>query len=367
MRVLILSCNTGQGHNSAAKAVKEEFESRGHICEIKNALSFISRIADEVISDGHVFVYRRFPKLFGVGYRFEERHSPKFICSQLRRGVGRLKEYLEQNPVDAIVCTHVFGAIMVNELKKTSNLNAHLSLISTDYTCCPGSLESGADTYFIPHPKLVQEFVSNGIDREKIVPFGIPVASQFFVSETKAKARIALGLSQTKRIVLVGGGSMGCGPIVRLSYLLSKKMPSDIVIVLCGTNSKLQQKIDDLSRSNIITVPYTKKMSLYLDAADVYLSKAGGLTTAESIIKQIPLVFINAVPGCETRNIDFMTSNGYAAAAFSPEEAVDRAFYALCHPETVGNGISVCRRALADNPAKAICDFISEQVKLKNG
>ena len=363
MRVLILSCNTGQGHNSAAKALKEEFERGGHTCEMKNALSFISRIADEVISDGHVFVYRRFPKLFGVGYRFEERHSPKFICSQLRRGVGRLKEYLEQNPVDAIVCTHVFGAIMVNELRKTADINCYLSLVSTDYTCCPGCIESDADTYFIPHPKLKDEFSGNGIDSEKIVPFGIPVASQFFVSETKLKARKILGLSPTKRIVLVGGGSMGCGPIVRLSFLLSKKLPSDIVIVLCGTNSKLLKKIEMLGRNNIMAVPYTKKMSLYLDAADVYLSKAGGLTTAESIIKQIPLVYINAVPGCETRNIDFMTSNGFAAAAFSPEEAVDRAFYALCHPETVGNGIKNCRKALVDNPAKAICDYIMDRVE----
>ena len=77
MRFLILSCNTGEGHNSAAKAVKEYFESFGDECDIKDALAFWSPEKSKIISKGHVFIYRKMPKLFGVSYRYEENHPPK--------------------------------------------------------------------------------------------------------------------------------------------------------------------------------------------------------------------------------------------------------------------------------------------------
>ena len=40
MKVLILSCNTGQGHNSAGRAVAAEFAKRGIECEMLDALVF---------------------------------------------------------------------------------------------------------------------------------------------------------------------------------------------------------------------------------------------------------------------------------------------------------------------------------------
>ncbi len=40
MKVLLLSCSTGEGHNSAAKAVCETLTANGVECEIKDPVSF---------------------------------------------------------------------------------------------------------------------------------------------------------------------------------------------------------------------------------------------------------------------------------------------------------------------------------------
>ena len=45
MQTLILSCNTGAGHNSCAQAVQEAYHSRGEICNITDSLQFISEKA----------------------------------------------------------------------------------------------------------------------------------------------------------------------------------------------------------------------------------------------------------------------------------------------------------------------------------
>ena len=41
MKVLVLSCNTGEGHNSAARAVREEFCLRGTPCDMEDALGIV--------------------------------------------------------------------------------------------------------------------------------------------------------------------------------------------------------------------------------------------------------------------------------------------------------------------------------------
>jgi len=363
MHVLILSCNTGQGHNSAAHAIKEALQRRGDSCEFHNALLFLSQVHDKIICDGHTFVYRRMPKLFGVGYRYEERHSPKFICSQMRLGVGKFQAFIEKRNFDAVICTHSFASILVNEYKKQTGHNILNAFVATDYTCCPGAPESECDIYFTPHPLLNSEFVSCGISSTKVVPLGIPVSEQFLIPTEKAAARKELGLPNNKKIVLVGCGSMGCGPIVKMSALLSRRLPGELIVVACGNNSRLLERLTRLEHGNILPLPYTKKMALYLSAADVFISKAGGLSTTEAICKQTPLLYIDAVPGCETRNIDFMIENGYASSADSPKDAVNKVIGILNNPKHALSGIKECRSHLAPNPADAICSYIENHIK----
>ena len=60
MRVLILSANTGAGHNSAAAAIGEELTARGESWEIVDSLAFISEKVSGFISWGHSYVYKNF-------------------------------------------------------------------------------------------------------------------------------------------------------------------------------------------------------------------------------------------------------------------------------------------------------------------
>ena len=78
MGTLILSCNTGEGHNSCAKAIQAEYAAHGERCEIVDALQFISRRASRFISDWHSRIYRHAPKLYQAGYRNVENRPSVF-------------------------------------------------------------------------------------------------------------------------------------------------------------------------------------------------------------------------------------------------------------------------------------------------
>ena len=64
MRVLILTCNTGGGHNACAKAIQEVFVENSHSCETSDAISFVSEKLSKFMDWGHTTMYRHIPKLF---------------------------------------------------------------------------------------------------------------------------------------------------------------------------------------------------------------------------------------------------------------------------------------------------------------
>lgn len=117
MKIAILSCNTGGGHNAAAAALAEELSARGHESRTYNTLDFLPKGAADLISRGHDFAYRYAPKLYGAGYRMEEKRPSPLLYENSIRGIGPLYEALVDLGADAAICVHVFPAMMMTELR----------------------------------------------------------------------------------------------------------------------------------------------------------------------------------------------------------------------------------------------------------
>ena len=121
MRVLILSCNTGEGHNSCGRAIQEAFRGQGIDCEMVDALSFISPSVSQLISSSFNRIYRYTPGLFSRGYRYAEAHPGMFrdgtlVDRAITAGVERTYRYIQDGAYDVAVCTHVFTAMIATEV-----------------------------------------------------------------------------------------------------------------------------------------------------------------------------------------------------------------------------------------------------------
>ena len=137
MKVLILSCNTGEGHNSAGRALSDYFTRRGVECEMLNALKFYPRALAALISKGHVFIYRKLPLLFGAGYRMEEKHTSKLMIKGIEEAAEALCRYIEAGGYDAVLCVHPFPALMMTRARRSFGLKIPQYFFATDYTCSP--------------------------------------------------------------------------------------------------------------------------------------------------------------------------------------------------------------------------------------
>ncbi len=364
MSTLILTCSTGQGHNSCAKAVQEYFELQGEHCVVEDALGFASKTLSKVICWGHVTIYRHFHGLFQIGYHYSEKHSRMFqensgIYHLLTQGTDRIRDYICQGGFDKVVCTHVFASIMITEVQKKYHLPIATSLVATDYTCNPGTRESVVDLYFIPDPPLSVYYECPTIPEEQIVSSGIPIRQMFYHSVSREEAKAAFGIPASRKHLVMMCGSMGCGPMNKLAKGLSEKLPESAELtIVCGTNKSLQKKLSRqyANRKNIHVYGYIQDMSRLMDSADLCLTKPGGISVTEAYMKNLPMVFIDAVAGCEEYNKIYFINKQAATTAATAEDITQVCVDILTNPEK----LEKMRRNLVDSPkqnaAKVIYD-----------
>ena len=333
MKIAILSCNTGGGHNAAAAALAEELSARGHESRTYNTLDFLPKGAADLISRGHDFAYRYAPKLYGAGYRMEEKRPSPLLYEKSIRGIGPLYEALVDLGADAAICVHVFPAMMMTELRRQHETGPVFCFVATDYTCSPTVGGCTPDICVIPHEELAEEFVSCGIARETLLAAGIPVRAVFRERGDRAAARSELALPPEGRHIVLMSGSIGCGPMADIAAELERRMErGDFASVLCGSNRQMLCALRRRGFRRVEAVGFTNRVHRYMDSADVLVSKPGGISITEAGTRGTPLLLADMVGGCETRNQEFFHARGWAETC-QPEDMADAALALLDRPE----------------------------------
>lgn len=370
MKVLILSTGTGEGHNSAGKAIMEQFHKRDIICDMEDVLAFASERAASYGRRIYVWSTVKATSVFKGAYKAgraitsSRRKSPVYYANALY--ARRLYDYIVDNGYDTVVMPHLFPAEALTYMlrKHECRPNIRTYFVGTDYTCIPFTEETEADYYFIAHEELLEEYVRKGIPREKLVPTGIPVSDRFRHLPEKDVARQSLGMDVAGHCILIMTGSMGYGRIENLVHALALRMGAqDGIYILGGSNEKLKSRLREAYREDmrIRVVDYTDRTAEYLAAADILFTKPGGLTSTEAAVAGIPLAHTRPIPGCEDCNQAFYNGHGISISASSEESLVELAVELLAHPGACRQMVQRQHQVINREAAGDICEFIVQR------
>lgn len=332
VKILILSCFTGEGHNSAAYALMEAFQRAGAACQMADPVGFDSERVRKFVSNVYNNMIKKRPEAFGVLYQAGSLYSATGITSPVYLGnaryAPRLHQYIQENGFDAVVSTHLYGMEAMTAIRNRLDSAVSSYGVMTDYTCIPFFQETVLDGYFVPCAGVKDQLVKGGIPETAVHVTGIPVSARFRERLSKDEARSRLEIPCDKKIYLIMTGGVGCENMRGLCQALLQSQRDDfIAYVLVGRNEELKQTLDAQSGGDgrIQTVGFTKDVNLYMNAADVMISKAGGLSSTEAAVANVPLVHFRAIPGCETQNAIFFETNGMSVRAGTEQEAIARA------------------------------------------
>lgn len=369
METLILSCGTGGGHNSAARAILEEVQRRGDKAVLLNPYTLYSIKLAQTIDTSYISMVQKRPRLFGAMYRAGQLYRSLPVRSPVyhvnRWMVPIMEEYLRQNHFDIVITTHLYPAEIMTNLQDRGAAVPKTIFVSTDYVCIPFTEETECDAYVIPAKDLAPDYVRRGIPAEKLYPLGIPTKAAFAGGETKAEARRRLHLDPDKRYALVAGGSMGGGTIRQTIRALMETLsgsPDTVLILVCGNNRNLYEELAPQARDNILVVGHTDDMAGYLRASDLFVTKPGGLSSTEAAVCGIPILHTAGIPGCETYNADYFSAHGMSVACQDPQEAAARAAALLADPEQCAEMVRRQHERFDGGAAGRICDFARQMV-----
>ncbi len=366
MKVLILSVTAGYGHISTANAIADEFRARGADVRVEDLYQQISRITYEVIDKGYLLSVKNLKHGYRHAYRHMEnsehvRKLASFFTSN-KVITKRIARFLNEYMPDCIISTHPFAGLVISKLKEDNYIKTPSIGIITDYCIHPGWEDCTSLEYIVTASELLNYIADQkSMDLERVAPLGIPVRPIFRNSIDKELAREKLGLLNNKRTVLIMGGSMGYGDMMKTVSAICR-MDLDLQLVcICGRNEKLRRHLSMLKTERPIVIKgFVDNVDTYMDASDCVVTKPGGLTVTEALCKKLPLILVNPIPGHEEKNVSFLMNNG-AAMCVNDTFSVTEAMYFLFSTD---NRLDDMRNAIENiakpNASASICDLATE-------
>lgn len=313
-KVLILTTSTGQGHNQAAASVAESFQNNGYKITKLDFLAKNSKFLNNIIVIGYELLASKFPKFYGWFYNLtDNRFVNKFLKFPFFLTKKKVSKLINEINPDIIVATHSLSISVISDLKK-QGLTTPFVLIVTDFKAHYLYVDSYVDAYITGSNYTKQSLVDRNINPNKVYPVGIPINPKFYTEITKTNE---LKDDEYFNLLLMSG-SLGLNTIFIVLKELLKNPHKLRITVVCGKNNSLRDKLTHYCNNNkfnskkIHILGFTKDISYIMDYCDVIISKPGGLTVTESIVKNIPLIIPFAIPGQENENIDFLTTEGYS-------------------------------------------------------
>lgn len=323
MKILIVYATAGAGHRKAAEAVYcglQSVKEAGTVV-LMDVLDMTSPFYKQLYSQTYTFLITSVPWLWKIIYFFLDVPALQPLVIIARRffnslNAARFHRYLKEQQFDWIISTHFFSNEVVAHLKQRGEIASRLVGIITDYDVHRIWLTEGIDTYVVASEWTGQRLEQLGVSPSRISPLGIPVDPKFLVPKDRMKLRQKLGLRKDVFTVLVVTGSFGIGPMEEVADAL----PDFQVMIVCGHNKNLYHKLSAKKKELVKVFSLVDNMEELMVAADVLITKPGGLSITEALVTGIPLAFFSVIPGQEENNVKVLRQNGIGLSGWSVAE-----------------------------------------------
>lgn len=326
-KILILSVTAGNGHNACAKGIKSKLEElAGEEVDVKviDLLKTYSTPTEVWLADkGYNISVSKFLPIYHLCYNHFKKVSPdkRWVGSTQKTALstagGLLKEILSWQP-DVVYCTHFYPAIAMTDLKLVYDLPCKVIVSSLDYVNSPfWESAIGVDYFTLPNEDFIEENITEGFNREQLLPLGLPVDARTLEKWNKSEARAKLGLKDDIFTVMVmfGGGCWKGGRQIFDNIIKSLKDKEAQVIMINGKNEEDYKRIERMTfpkNIKVVNVGFTSEVPLYMASADVIVNKCGGLCATEMINIGRPMVITEKIPTQELYNLEYLKSKGVA-------------------------------------------------------
>ncbi len=296
-RLLILSSDTGEGHNSAAAALEAAGEDAGWRVSVRKPLEE-STAANRIWAGLYNLLLTHRPGWMGLFSRTIDRLKPNEANLFYRRVEGYIARFLEAERPDVILSVHPMLNHMIPRSVAERGLNIRCLTFVTDPfpPFWEGWSSPYIDRYFVLSDEASRALEASGVSADRIERVAMPVRPGFRPHRQEEVDQLRSKLNITGETILVNGGARGGGPIRRIVLAVRGASPSANLLVVCGHNARLRRGLDRLRDSKVKTFGFVRDIHELIGAADLVMTKPGALSTYETLASAVPAV-LTAIGG----------------------------------------------------------------------
>lgn len=373
VRILILTASIGSGHTRAAEAIRAALAAHPAAATMQvDVVDFMARdisIIHYLMKRIYLLMLRFVPDLYDVFFRVAGKNASGGVvrgafAQVMVRTVGRV---IRAYAPDLVIATHPFPEGAAALWRARHGASFTLAALLTDYALHAIWLVPGVDVYFVATEAMAEGMAARGFDTHMVHATGIPIARADYGLERSA-AQTRAGLTKDLPTILLMGGGLGLGGMDRTLAALERMERRLSILVVAGRNAVLEEHARTVARTSrhvIRVFSYTDEIPTLMCAADLLITKPGGLTISEAFAAGLPLLLHDPIPGPETENAVYATRRG-AAVWLHPGEAMAPAV-----EEILAHHISEMRRAAHDcaraDAARHVAAILMEQLTRKRG
>lgn len=321
-RILILSASFGDGHNAAARSIRDAIALSGEAqaTELLDLFELASPRLNAVMKKAYQNIVRFAPALWSRVFAVFD--NPKLFVPQIRsmrKNRDCLGELLRKTNPDVVVSTYPVYSHLINELFRDRTRPFRLITVITDsISVCAAWFHAPSDILVVADEPTASVLRDKGVPAEKIRPLGFPV-SPLFARGPKTPLPIPTDGERVKILYVINTGKSRAGH--SLEHLL--QIPNLHLTITTGRNAALKERLTHRLRDfsdRVQILGWTNEMPQLLMSHHLLIGKAGGATVQETIAAACPMIINQVIPGQEEGNARLIEMLGGGVVARNMKE-----------------------------------------------
>src|SRR5690606_10067974 len=240
-----------------------------------------------------------------LGRRLDRRPTEALsVQRRLRARVVRMLSYELPRIIDrfaprALVHTHFLGPeVMAGRVRRRAPLPQ--AEVITDFFAHSLWLQPGIARYFVAIEEVKVHLVASGVDAQRVRVTGIPVDPAFARLPGQAEARERLGLRSDRDVLLVMAGGLEGDDLTHVLERVRGERWRRGGGGGAGRSARLGRRaaglVDPCGPVRGRLHGFLADVPGRLAAADLVLTKPGGLTRSEAVAAGLPLLLVSPYP-----------------------------------------------------------------------
>ena len=362
--ILILTAGFGEGHNAAARNLREAIRaaSPNIPCVVNDVFRDAYGRLTRTVENGYVAIINHFPSLWQTAFKILDRtRLVEQHISWYGAAARRLTRLIAERQPSVIVstypgCNHLLDYLFRKRLKRPFT---SVTIVTDSLTINSVWHRAHSDFFLVANDLTAEVLANAGVPLQKIRIFGFPVP-RIFASFNGTRSLPSPG--ERWRVLYVINSGRQVAPEITRRLLALEEVSLTVTV---GRDHDLARELTILATENRRRLDirgWTPEMPRLMAESHLLISKAGGATVQEALAARTPMIITQVVPGQEEGNARLIIEKEAGALARTPLQisaATHRAFVDGGHEwlKWQRAAASLARPDAADDTARFVLDL----------